>query len=260
MSDSKVILVTSCKGGVGKSTISANLAMSLAKLGKKTLLVDLDFSNRSLDLILGCEDSVMLDICDVVKGRATLEKACLTDARCGLLYFCAGPLFYTEKIETDEFVSTVEKAKENFEYIIIDTPGSAGEEIQLAAKVADMALVVASHQPTSQRAAEKTAQVLTELGTKEIRLVINSFDASAVLSGERPGIIDIIDKTKIQVIGVIPYSRALALAQEDGLLSCERKKLDSSCAFDNIAKRICGENVPLMKGFHSGNRRKLILA
>ncbi len=260
MSDCKVILITSCKGGIGKSTVAANLAMSLAMRGKRTLLVDLDLSNRSLDLILGVEDSVLFDVCDVVKKKESLERALITDTRCGLLFFLAGPSFYEEKMETDEFKAVINAARENFEYIIIDTPGSVGEAIKLAASDADMALIVASHQPTSQRAAEKTDITLAELGISDRRLIINSFDADAVLAGTRPGIIDIIDKTRIQIIGVIPYSRPLAVSQEDGLLSCERKKLDTTLAFDNIAGRVCGESIPLMKGFKYGKRRKLILA
>lgn len=260
MSDCKVILVTSCKGGVGKSTVAANLAMSLAKRGKRTLLIDCDLSNRSLDLILGCEDSVLFDISDVVTGKCELSRAVLTDPRMGLLFFVAGPSFYDGGMTVSDFGRTVREARENYEYIIIDTPGSVGEAIKLAASDADMALIVASHQPTSQRAAEKTDVTLAELGIEDRRLIINSFDAEAVLSGTRPGIIDIIDKTRVQIIGVVPYSRPLAIMQEDGLLSCERKKLDTTVAFDNIAARVCGESIPLMQGFKYGKRRKLILA
>lgn len=256
----KVILVTSCKGGVGKSTLSANLAMALAKRGKKVLLVDLDLSNRSLDLILGCEDSVLFDVCDVAAGRTSLEKAAICDPRCALLYFLAAPAFYEEKMSIDDFRPVIEGAKDDFEFIVIDTPGTLGEAVELAAAVSDTALVVASHQPTSQRAAEKTDVMLEGLGVPERYLVINSFDADAVLSGSRPGIIEIIDKTKIQVIGVVPASRALALSQEKGLLSCEKKKLDTTVAFDNIARRVIGESVPLLSGVSGSRRRKLILA
>ncbi len=260
MSECKVILITSCKGGIGKSTVSANLAMSLAKRGKRTLLVDLDLSNRSLDLILGLEDNVVFDVSDVVNGRKALSDAVLLDARCGLLYFLAAPAFYEDKMEADAFAAFIKGAREEYECIVMDTPGSVGEAITLAAADADTAIIVASHQPTSQRAAEKTDITLEGLGVKERYLVINGFDTDAVLSGTRPGIIEIIDKTKIQIIGVIPYSRPLAISQEDGLLSCERKKLETTAAFDNVAARLMGESIPLLSGVSGRRRRKLILA
>lgn len=262
----KVILITSCKGGVGKSTVAANLAYALAKKGKRTLVIDCDFSNRSLDLIFGYEDMIIYDICDVVLGRTTIERAAVKSDRSDNLFFCAAPFELESEFTREQFDEAIEKAKSalSLDFILIDTSCAAGDTLKLVSHAASEALVVVSHQPTATRAAERTGMMLDELGLTEQKLIVNSFDSEAVLEDIRIGINELIDRTNIGIIGIVPYAYRLSVSQEYGLLCAdvdndsEMKRL--TAAFDNIAGRVCGESVPLLKKVYGGKKRRQILS
>ncbi|MEE0968695.1 MAG: P-loop NTPase [Clostridia bacterium] len=263
-SNCKTVIITSCKGGVGKSTVTANLAFALAKRGKKVLAVDCDFSNRSLDLIFGCEDRVIFDIGDLMTGKCDIDGAVLRDERNENLFFCAAPFEAGDFYDSDKFSAALDRANEHFgfDFILIDTPGAAGDTVELVSKNADMALIVVSHQPTAARAAERTGLMLDKIGVSDQRLVVNCFDADAVLCGLRTGINELIEKTHTRLCGVIPSEYELSLSQEYGKLCAESdgknmKKI--SAAFDNIAARVCGVSVPLFKKVYYGRKRKELL-
>lgn len=258
----KVFLITSCKGGVGKSTVAANVAMALASRGKRVLLVDCDFSNRSLDLILGCEEDVVYDICDLVTGRAEASRVVMHDTREPRLNFIAAPHFKQDDFTAEQFATAVRAAAKEFfcEYILIDTPGALDGTLPTVAKAADGALIVTSHQPTTVRGAEKTGYQLEELGVSEQYLIINRYDQKSVLDGTSPGLNWLIDRTHVPLIGVIPDSKLLEKAQISGKLVCEmRHDREKVCdAFEELARRICGERIPIMSYLPEKKRRKLL--
>ncbi len=255
-------LITSCKGGVGKSTVAANIAMAVAARGKRVLLIDCDFSNRSLDLILGQEENVVYDICDLVMGRAEISGAVMQDSREPRLNFIAAPHFKKDEFTPEQFADAVNAAaKEYFcEYVFIDTPGAFDSTLPLVAKAAESALIVTSHQPTTVRGAEKTGYQLEDLGIREQFLVINKFDKKGVLTGMSPGLNWLIDHTHVPLIGVIPESKDLDKAQIIGKLACElrRDRENVREAFDEVARRICGERIPIMSYLSEKKRRKLL--
>lgn len=260
MSECNVIMVTSCKGGVGKTTVAANLGMALALFGKKTLLLDCDFGMRCLDLVMGLEDKCMYDISDVIVRHVTYDKAIIRDERNENLYFLAAPYKYEGDITEEgfsKFIKSVSSALE-LDYVIIDTHGGCGDEIKLGAAVADMALIVATHQSASLRAAEQTNNYLLSLGVRKTRLVINSFEKQNVIKSRLPGIINIIDSTCVKLIGVIPNDSTFILAQRKGALIDAFKKGDTVTAFRNISLRIMGETVPLMEGFKKRDRKVIM--
>ncbi len=247
----KITLITSCKGGVGKSTVAANLAMSLAVRGKKVLLCDCDFDMRCLDLLLGVENDIMYDLYDAAKGRTDISRVLLRDTRSENLWFAAAPYKGGRDITADEFSGIIEDALdyEAFDHILLDTPGSLGVPAVLESGVVESAIIVASHQPSSIRAAGQTGEYLTRNHIMNQRLLINSFDLAAALAGERPGINEIIDRTFIQLCGIVPYERELMVGAETGRLACQLKSSNARAAFDNIASRLEGMYVPLFHGF-----------
>lgn len=256
----KVVTVTSFKGGVGKSTVAANLALSYALSGKKTLLVDCDFRMRSLDIILGVENEIIYDAGDVLAGKADLKRSVITDRRTENMLFLPAPFDYRGGVDKDEFSALLKKAEELFglDVIILDTPGSSGEEFTAAAGCSDTAYIVATHSFPSLRAAECTGRELEELGVGERYLLINMFDMSGADNKSKPSVVDIIDKTGIRLAGIIPNDSRLPLLQDRGELTDRLKECNIAKAFDNVRKRSEGKNVPLFTGFRSINKKKLL--
>lgn len=255
------IFVTSSKGGVGKSTVTANLASAFAALGHRTLVVDFDLSNRSLDMLFGCEDRVLYDIGDLIDGTAGTEDVLLR--RAPRLYFVPGYAICRKapsRASFEEALCKLEKAT-RAEIVLIDTSGSADSSAKIASKLCEAAIVVSTESAVSVRAAESSAALLAEAGVKRQWLVINRFRTS-LFRRESTAVSEIIDRTKLPIIGLVPHSEYLASEQEEGRLIAEAEYRDNCrAAFRNIARRLNGRDVPLFDGFSrmSDWRRRLLL-
>ena len=255
-------IVTSCKGGIGKSTVCANLAASAAKLGHRVLIIDCDFSNRSLDLIFNCEENIIYDITDLALGKSTPEQTVIALPGRENLFFIPAPMVCRGMFTSEQLKAAVDgaAAAADCDMVFIDTPGAADWILPVVAPVAENALIVVSHMPTSVRGAEKTGYFLSELGISEQRLIVNRFDRKKVCAHRRPGLNALIDRTHIPVGGVIPESPALELGQECGRLACQLGRTPDrvSEAFDETVKRILGERIPIMSYLSERKRRMLI--
>lgn len=260
MNGTRIIMVTSCKGGVGKSTVSANLGIRLALDGYRTLIIDCDFGVRSLDLIMGLEDEVIFDITDIILRGISPEKALIKDSRSENLYFCAAPYSYDTELDPIAFSNALRNIglSMNFDYIIVDTPGDTGSPFRLAASAADTALVVSTYQPASIRAAERTGILLEECGVTDRRLIINCFHTNGKEFEGQPGILEIIDKTYIQLLGIIPYEDRLTDAQSRGNDIFTIPNSNAAYAICNIAQRLTGRTVPLFTSFKKIKRTDLL--
>ncbi|MBR5202211.1 MAG: AAA family ATPase [Clostridia bacterium] len=239
----KIFTVASGKGGVGKSTFCTNIAIALGELGKNVLLIDGDAELRSLDLLLGVDEMMLYDWSDILENRCDTNKALLFyNEQVQLL---PAPLEYPENLTCEKFADLIKRYSENYDYIFIDSPAGVGELPQIYAKCSDACIIVATADEISARSALITGNKLIKLGIKEenLRLIINRFDKKAVKQGKLLNIDDIIDKTYIRLLGIVPEEKNLMYA------SVTEKQIsqhsDVKIAFSNIAKRISGKEIEL---------------
>jgi len=244
----KVYVVTSGKGGVGKSTVTANVATALAKLGKKVLAIDADIGLRNLDMLLGLENRIVYDILDVVEGRALPEKAFIKDKRGLPLYLiAANQTKNKDAISEEQMVELVNNLKNNydFDFIFIDSPAGIEQGFKNAASPADAALVVVNPEVASVRDADRVIGLLESMGKKEVHLIINRIDWKKVKKGEMLSVKDVEEILKTPIIGVVPYEDKLVDFTNKGVPIVLEEKYNASKAFMDIARRILGEDVPL---------------
>lgn len=263
----EVRLITSAKGGVGKSTVCANLGAALAESGKRVLLIDCDIANRCLDLMLGLEDEAIFGIRDVCADEVSLPDAIYASPALPDLHLLAGSRLSDDDIETvtSALPAVVTEAQTlGYDYIFIDTPGGLHDILFAAASLSSEALIVSSAQTTAIRSAEQTAQLLEEKGVPAMRLIVNQFMAAeALLPARRTAfshrkrtramqnaalsLIETVDTVSLSLLGVIPFDASLWDAQNRGCL-IDDPSLSSTvfaAAHRNIAKRLTGRSIPL---------------
>lgn len=254
------LMVTSSKGGIGKSSVAVGLAHALTMRGLKVLLIDCDFGNCCLDMLLGLEDDVIFTLNDREEILKHPENVLLHPSWPGgdLLFFVPAPRGGVENPDPDslpELFTALESACAP-DFVLVDT--AAGIEIPraLAGNYVKGALVVASQVPVSLRAAENTARSLERRELPYVRMVINQFEDFSVRNGERLGILSMIDQAAVQTIGIVPKDRERMVCAEKGEIPSE--KSPSSLAFRNMAARLMNEPVKLFSGIRSLKTKKLL--
>ena len=260
---SKRFLVTSCKGGVGKSTVAANLAYAITRLGRRVLLLDMDLGNRSLDLVLGCEDKVVYDIADVCTGTVGARDAVITDPSREGLFFVPAPFMYEGNITEESLAQALSELEADIspDYTILDTSGGADISVELSAKMCENALIVTSRNPSSIRAAGKSAALLDSFGVKEQKLIINCLELDRDEYRDRVGVLEMIDATGLSLVGIIPRDKKTEVLQEKGKLCTEGKRAVAKEAFENTARRLEGKHVKLLfgvRGLRERQRRRIL--
>ena len=238
------LVFTSGKGGTGKSTAVSTIASCLAVLGQRTLCIDMDLRLPNLDLLLGMSDITALDIADVAAGRNSLEEAVMEHPTIDGLFLLAGPALCTEELNGETLAKIVAEAKAQFDYVLIDGPAGLDEFFYLTAKDADVVVVVATTDATSQRDAQRAVMELDEMGIHHIRLLLNRVRVKLVTKSAI-NVDDIIDFIGAGLIGIIPEDHDVVEAA-----SCLRplvlySRRWAARAFLKTAKRIMGEEVPL---------------
>lgn len=258
----KKIVIASSKGGVGKSTMTVNIADALTARGKTALMIDCDFGMRCLDILTGVESDVVYDLGDAAAGVVPLADAVVKLQRHVGLSLVAAPYGEENEPDRERFCELLDEAERILapDYIFIDTPGGMSNSLKYAAPVCDIAIIVTTQAPSAIRAAERTSLYLEKYGAAKRRLIINKFDTAAAKSGALPGIVEIIDRSRTPLLGVVPDDEALCEAEERRMLvgESDERVINSAAAFTNIAARLEGRTVPLFTGFKSFNRKKAI--
>ena len=242
---SRVIVVTSGKGGVGKTTTTSNIGMSLARLGHPTLLIDADVGLRNLDLLLGLENRIIYTGLDVLNETCRLKQAIIQDKRQSKLSFL--PLS-SNRVETpitpDQIEKIINLVKNDYEYILIDSPAGIDNGFQTASDCANEAIVVVTPEVPSIRDADRVIGILMSKGVEKINLIINRIRPSMVRTDDMMSIEDVTNILGITLVGVIPDSEKIIIASNRGEpIVLEDKNCLPGIAFNNTARRLKGEKV-----------------
>lgn len=245
---SEIIVVTSGKGGVGKTTTTANLGVGFAARGKKVVLIDTDTGLRNLDLLLGLENRIMYDLIDVTEGRVPYKKALVRHKRHETLYLL--PTSQTKDksaVTASQLNNLCNELMKDFDYIIIDCPAGIEQGFQTAISAADTAVVVTIPEISAVRDADK---IIGELGRAEkhnIKLIVNRIRPEMVKKGDMLAMDDIDEILSIDCIGQIPDDELVVTSTNRGEPVITNPVSVAGKAYKNIVGRLCGENIPFME-------------
>lgn len=243
----EAIVVTSGKGGVGKTTTSANIGTALASMGKKVVVVDGDTGLRNLDVLMGLENRIVFTLMDVIEEKCRLKQALIKDKRFPNLFLL--PTAQTRDkndIKIEQMKKLIEDLKEEFDYIIIDCPAGIEQGFENAVVAADRALIVVNPEVTSVRDADRVIGKLDSKGVDDHQLIINRVNYEMTKNGDMLDINDILDSLAIKLIGAVPDDRSITISTNKGEPIVLDQKSAAGQAFRNIARRITGEDVPIM--------------
>lgn len=242
----EVIVITSGKGGVGKTTTTANLGSALAMRGKKVVLLDTDIGLRNLDVVMGLENRIVYDIVDVIEGKCKLRQALIKDKRFTDLFLLpAAQTRDKDAINEDEMIRLTQRLKEEFDYIIVDCPAGIEQGFKNAISGADRAIVVTNAEISSIRDADRIIGLLESSNIRNPELIINRIRPDMVRRGEMMDVEDILDLLSIDLIGVVPEDENIITQTNKGEPAVANKKAASGKAYIEIARRILGENVEI---------------
>lgn len=253
---SQVIVVTSGKGGVGKTTTSAAISTGLAIRGKKTVVIDFDVGLRNLDLIMGCERRVVYDLINVINGEVNLSQALIKDKQLSNLHVLpASQTRDKDALKIEAVKEVIEKLKESFDFIICDSPAGIEKGAYAAMRYADQAIVVTNPEISSVRDSDRMIGILSskseraESGAEPIKehLLITRYLPERVTTGDMLGVNDILEILSIDLIGVIPESRAVLKASNMGVPVTHNKQSDAGQAYMDAVDRLLGESTKPMR-------------
>ncbi len=250
----KVIVITSGKGGVGKTTTSAAFGVALASLGHKTVVIDFDVGLRNLDLVMGCERRVVYDIINVINGEANLNQAMIKDKRCDYLHILpASQTRDKDALNLEGVHNIIDTLKNEFEYIICDSPAGIEKGALMAMYYADEAIIVTNPEVSSVRDSDRILGILSSKTDRACNnrppvkehLLLTRYQPNRVARGEMLSMNDVVKILSIPLLGVIPESKSILKASNLGIPVTHDVESFASQAYFDATKRLMGNKVPL---------------
>ncbi|GAP14873.1 septum site-determining protein MinD [Longilinea arvoryzae] len=242
-----VVTVTSGKGGVGKTTTTANLAVALASGGQKVVCIDGDIGLRNLDVVLGLENRIVYDLVDVVEGRCRLRQAMIRDKRMPEMYLIpAAQTRDKNAISPSDMVRLTDDLRDEFDWILIDSPAGIERGFRNSVAPADTVLVVTNPEVSSVRDADRIIGLIESEEKGPARLILNRLNTKMVKRGDMLAPDDVLELLAIELIGIVPEDENVIVSSNRGQPVALEAKSNAGLAFQNIARRLKGESVPFL--------------
>lgn len=243
---SEVIVITSGKGGVGKTTTSANIGTALAKLGNKIVVIDTDIGLRNLDLLLGLENRIVYTIVDVVEKRCKLKQALVKDkANPNLCLLAAAQTRDKSALNAEQLLEICADLKRDFDYVLIDCPAGIEQGFQNAVAGASEAIIVTTPEMSAVRDADRIIGLLeSKEDVKNYKLLVNRVRPNMIKSNEMMSVDDVVSILSAELIGIIPEDTGIITSTNKGEPIVNNEKSLAGQAYFNVARRILGEDIP----------------
>lgn len=242
----EVIVITSGKGGVGKTTTTANVGTGLAKLNKKVVLIDTDIGLRNLDVVMGLENRIVYNLVDVVEGNCRIKQALIKDKRYPNLYLLPSAQTRDKNsVSPEQMKKLADELKEEFDYILMDCPAGIEQGFKNAIAGADSALVVTTPEVSAVRDADRIIGLLEANEIKNTHLIVNRLRSDMVKRGDMMSADDVVEILAIDLIGVVPDDENIVISTNQGEPLVGSDSLAGK-AYMNICRRVTGEEIPLL--------------
>lgn len=243
----EVIVITSGKGGVGKTTTTANIGTGLALEGKSVVLLDADIGLRNLDVVMGLENRIVYDLVDVIDGICRMKQALIKDKRYPNLYLMpAAQTKDKNAVTPEQMLKLTKDLAEEYDYVLVDCPAGIEQGFKNAIVGANRSIVVTTPEVSAVRDADRIIGLLEANGLKNPQLIINRVKIDMVRRGDMMNIDDMVDILAIDLLGVIPDDEYIVVSTNRGEPAISDSKSLAGQAYKNIVKRVLGENVPFM--------------
>lgn len=243
---SEVIVITSGKGGVGKTTTTANVGTGLAKAGKKVVLIDTDIGLRNLDVVMGLESRIVYNLVDVMEGNCRIRQALIKDKRTPNLYLLPSAQTRDKSAVTPEQMAKLTgELKEEFDYILLDCPAGIEQGFKNAIAGADRAIVVTTPEVSAVRDADRIIGLLEANDISRTDLIVNRLRPDMIRQGNMMSYEDVVGILAIDLLGIVPDDENIVISTNQGE-PLVGSKTQAGIAYENICRRVLGEDVPLM--------------
>ncbi len=245
---SEVIVVTSGKGGVGKTTATANMGTGLALKGYKVVLIDADIGLRNLDVVMGLENRIVYDLVEVVEGNCRVKQALIRDKRYeGLFLLPAAQTRDKTAVSPEQMKTLCDTLREEYDYVIIDCPAGIEQGFKNAIAGADRAIIVTTPEVSAVRDADRIIGLLEANEINNIKLIINRIKMNMVRKGDMMDIDDVLEILSVDILGVVPEDEIVVISTNRGEPAVTDKNSLAGKAFNNITERILYADIPIMK-------------